>query len=350
MKAAVLTELKKPLEIQEVPDPSPGPNDAIVRVEGCGICRSDWHIWQGDWTWIGIEPELPFIMGHEFGGVVEAIGANVRNFKEGDHVTVPFTMACGCCNDCYSGHSNICLEHGIVGIHYNGAYARYALIPDANVNLAKLPEGIDFMSAAALGCRYMTSYHGLLDRAEIKPGEWLAVYGIGGIGSSAVQIASAIGAQVIAVDIGDDKLEFAKNEGAVATINSNNTDPVEAIKEISKGGVNVSMDALGLAAANLASINSLRKGGRHLQIGLTGHEEKGIHAIPSDAMVVNELSYIASLGCPISSYGRLLTLVASGKLQPGRLVTKQLSIKGASDVLASMTGYSTLGFQVISNW
>ena len=230
MKAAVMTELRKPLEVMELQDPLPGPDGALVLVEACGICRSDWHLWQGDWTWMGIQPQLPIVMGHELAGVVESVGSDVRTFRPGDRVTLPFHMACGHCEYCQTGRSNICLANGVIGTHFNGGYGRMAVVPAAEANLVRLPDDVDALAAAALGCRYMTSYHGLVDRAKLQPGEWVAVFGVGGVGLSAVQIAVALGAQVIAVDISEKKLHLAKSEGAAAAIDAHGDNTVEQVR------------------------------------------------------------------------------------------------------------------------
>jgi D-arabinose 1-dehydrogenase-like Zn-dependent alcohol dehydrogenase len=161
--------------------------------------------------------------------VIEAVGSDVDGFRPGERVTVPFHMACGRCRYCYSGRSNLCLAHGAIGFHFDGGFGRLARVPDAEVNLVRLPDEVDFLSAAALGCRYMTAYHGVVDRAEVRPGEWLAVFGVGGVGLSAVQIASTLGAQVVAIDINEEKLERARAEGAVAAINASEENAVEAI-------------------------------------------------------------------------------------------------------------------------
>jgi propanol-preferring alcohol dehydrogenase len=350
MKAAVMTQFKTPLEIKEVPDPTPGPSDALVRVEACGICRSDWHVWQGDWSWMGLSVNLPVIMGHEFGGVVEAVGDHVQGFRPGDRVTVPFHLACGRCQYCYSGRSNICLAYGVIGINRDGGYGRLVVVPNADVNLVRLPEGVDFLSAAALGCRYMTAYHAVVDRARVRPGEWIAVFGVGGVGLSAVQIASALGAKVVAVDISDEKLERARQEGAVATINARAENPVQKIREITDGGADVGVDALGSAQTAFNSVFSLKRGGRHLQVGLTSQPERGMVALPIDVMVVQEIDLITSVGCPITSYPGLLAMVAAGKLDPKRLVGQTIPVEGVNDVLNAMTEFATLGFQVINRW
>jgi len=349
VKAAVMTQLKAPLEIKEVPDPKPGPTDAVVRVEACGICRSDWHFWQGDWSWLGLQPPLPRIMGHEFGGVVEAVGDQVRSFRPGDRVTVPFHLACGRCQYCYSGRSNLC-GMGMLGFSIDGGYGRLALVPNADVNLIRLPEGVDFLTAAALGCRYMTAYHAVADRARVRPGEWVAVFGVGGVGLSAVQIAAALGGRVIAVDISDEKLQRARQEGAVAVVNASQGNPFMQVRQLTEGGADVGIDALGSLSTAQASILSIRKGGRHVQVGLTSQQEQGMIPIPADAMVVQEIDFLTSLGCPATSYPGLLSLVASGKLDPRRLVGQTIPVEGVNDVLNAMTEFGTVGFNIIDRW
>src|SRR5689334_17420930 len=135
MRAAVLTNYREPLEVQRLPEPVAGPTDAVIRVEACGVCRSDWHLWQHDLSWVGVELSLPAVPGHEIGGVVEQVGSEIHQFKAGDRVTVPFHLACGRCRYCFSGRSNLCLAYGIIGIHHNGGYGQYVSVPNADVNL-----------------------------------------------------------------------------------------------------------------------------------------------------------------------------------------------------------------------
>jgi D-arabinose 1-dehydrogenase-like Zn-dependent alcohol dehydrogenase len=350
VKAAVLTRLREPLEIQELSDPKSAPDGAIVRVEACGICRSDWHLWQGDWSWLGIELSLPHVLGHEFGGVVEEVGADVRGFKPGDRVTVPFHMACGHCDYCYTGGSNLCLAHGAIGVHFNGGYGRLTSVPSADVNLVHLRESIDFLTAAALGCRFMTAYHGVVDQAQVRPGEWVAVFGIGGVGLSAVQVASAMGARVVAISRSEGKLARAREEGALATVQASGDSTAEAVKDIIGGGAHVTVDALGSEGTALSAILSLRKGGRHVQLGLTGQQEQGAVAVPVDSVVFQELELVGSLGCPTTSYPGMLSLIENGKLEPKRLVSQTIAVEQASDALASMTDFGTVGFHVITQW
>src|SRR6185295_12725176 len=239
MRAAVMEGIRQPLVVRDMPDPTPPPHGVVVRVEANGICRTDWHLWAGDWTWIGIALPLPHVLGHEFCGVVEAVGPEVTRWKKGDRVLVPFSMGCGTCEWCRSGHHNVCDTILTPGVVSWGGYGRYAPIAYADVNLIPLPESVGFVDAASMGCRYMTSFHAVVDQGQTKAGEWVAVHGCGGVGLSAVQIATALGANVIAVDVDDRKLAAAKEEGAVATVNAAKDDPAGAIAGLTSGGAHV---------------------------------------------------------------------------------------------------------------
>jgi len=350
MKALVLEELKKPLRVMDMPDPQNTPDGVIVRVEANGVCRSDWHAWMGDWDWLGIVLPLPHVLGHEFTGVVEEVGANVKQFKKGDRVIIPFSQGDGTCEYCLSGHHNICANIQMPGFTYWGGFGRYVHIPNADVNLVHLPESVGFVEGAGMGCRFMTSFHGVVDQAKVQAGEWVAVHGCGGIGLSAVHIASALGANVIAVDISDDKLELAKSLGAIAAVNARRENPVEAIKELTKGGAHVAIDALGVAATCQNAVHSLRKRGRHLQIGLTTREEHGMIAMPIDLIVQMELQIIGSLGMQAHRYPAMLQMVENGKLNPGKLVTKRISLEEAPQAFADMTEFNNVGVTVVDRW
>jgi len=243
MRAAVITEYGQPLAVQDLPDPVPGNNDAIIEPVACGICRSDWHLWQHHWTWLGLEMDLPRVPGHEFGGTVVEVGRNVKAFRVGDQVTVPFHLGCGHCELCRAGRYNLCLAYGCIGIHHDGGYGSLVKVPNADDTLVGLPEGVDSFTAAALGCRFMTSYHGIVDQAAVRPGEWVAIFGLGGVGLSAVQIAVAVGARVIAVGRSADKLAKASLEGAELTFQAG-PGVAAAIIELTKGGAAVAVDAL----------------------------------------------------------------------------------------------------------
>lgn len=350
MRAAVMEGFRQPLVVREMPEPTPAPHGVVVRVEANGICRSDWHVWAGDWTWAGVKVPLPHILGHEFCGLVEVAGGEVTRWKPGDRVLVPFSQGEGNCEWCRSGYHNVCDTPLTPGVAYWGGFGRYVAVPYADTNLVPLPEAIGFVEAASMGCRFMTSFHGLVDQARVQAGEWVAVHGCGGVGLSAVQIATALGANVIAVDVADDKLQLAKQLGAVAAVNAASERVVKAIMQLTKGGAQVSVDALGVAATCRNSIGCLRKRGRHLQIGLTSAAEKGEIALPIDAIVFKEINVIGSLGMPAPRFGAMLRMVESGKLAPGRLVNRTVPLAEASAVLESMARFATVGVTVIDRY
>lgn len=353
MRAAQITAFRRPLQVAEVPVEAPRPDGAVVRVEASGVCRSDWHFWNQDLGWVGFNLPLPANTGHEVGGVVEEVGRDVRTIKVGDRVTIPFHEADGTCPECRAGYQNLCDHMLVAGVHRTGGWAQYVTVTAADLNCIRLPEGVDSLSAAALGCRYMTAYRAVIDRGRVQPGQWLAVHGCGGVGLSAVQIAAAADAMVVAVDVDDRKLAKARDEGAAATINVRGLTPEQvgqAVKDATGGGAHVSLDALGRAFTFHQSIQSLRKRGRHVQAGITSQEERGQVAIPVDMLVMMEWEVVGSLGNPHPKYAELLALVARQKLRPARLVTREIALDDVNDTLERMTRFDTVGFEVITRF
>jgi D-arabinose 1-dehydrogenase-like Zn-dependent alcohol dehydrogenase len=342
--------VRKPLVVRDMPDPTPAANGAVVRVEANGICRTDWHLWTGDWTWLGIQLPMPHVLGHEFCGVVEEVGREVTRWKAGARVLMPFSAGEGTCEWCRSGHHNVCDQQQVPGVAYWGGYGRRVAVPFADVNLVALPDAVAFVDAASMGCRYMTSFHGVVDQAGVGAGEWVAVHGCGGVGLSAVQIATALGASVIAVDVADEKLAFARELGAVATVNAAKEDAVGAIMQTTAGGAHVSIDALGVAATCRSSVACLRKRGRHLQIGLTSAAEKGEISLPIDLIVLKELSIVGSVGMQAPRFGAMLRMVETGQLRPGKLVHRRIGLEEVSGVVESMDRYGTVGVTVIDRY
>jgi propanol-preferring alcohol dehydrogenase len=341
-------EIAQPLVIEQVPDPQPGPRDAIVKVAVEGICRTDWHTWQGDWSWVGLAPPLPITMGHEFAGEIVEVGGEVTAIGVGDRVAVPFHEACGGCGYCRQGRSNLCDAMEFLGMTHDGGYAQYARVVNADLNCVPLPEAVSYDAAAALGCRFMTAWHALQHQAKLRAGEWLAVHGVGGIGLSAVQIGAASGAAVIAVDIDDRKLEAATHQGAALTINARSTDDlIGAIKDATGGGADVALGGLGTASLVHAAIMSLRKGGRLVQVGLTSKEEQGIVGIPLDELIEAELTIVGSVGNPHIHLPALLGLVGENRLDPAGLISERVALEGAQSVLERMTRFDTIGFSLI---
>ncbi|HVB09359.1 MAG TPA: zinc-dependent alcohol dehydrogenase family protein [Bacillota bacterium] len=345
MIAAVMEALHQPLVVRQVPDPTPTPDGAVIRVAANGVCRSDWHAWVGD-----VRVGLPHVLGHEFTGVVEAVGPEVRTHRPGDRVIVPFSQGDGSCEMCRSGHENVCEHVHLVGFTSWGGYAEYVAVPRADANLVRLPEGVGFVEGASMGCRFMTSFHGLVDQAQLRAGEWVAVHGCGGIGLAAIHIATALGASVVAVDISPAALELARELGAVATVNARDGDAAKAVRELTGGGAHVSVDALGIAATCRASVSSLRTRGRHLQVGLATQDNQGQVALPISLIVTRELQLLGTFGMQASRYPEMMRMVSRGQLHPGQLVTGTIPLSGASDVLAAMDQFATVGVTVIDRF
>src|SRR5688572_25190586 len=219
MKAAVVRAFGQPLVIEEVPVPRPGPGDVLVKIEACGVCHTDLHAAEGDWP---VKPSPPFIPGHEGVGHVVAVGARVRHVKEGDRVGVPWLYtACGHCKHCMGGVETLCREQLNSGYSVNGGFAEYVLA-DPNY-VGRLPDNVSFVDIAPILCAGVTVYKGL-KATDTKPGDWVVISGIGGLGHLAVQYAIAMGLNVIAVDIDDGKLELARQLGATLGVNASNTD------------------------------------------------------------------------------------------------------------------------------
>jgi alcohol dehydrogenase len=350
MRAAVMNGIREPLTVQEITDPELRADGAIVQVEANGICRSDWHAWTGDWSWFGLKLAFPHVLGHEFCGVVVETAPGVTRFKKGDRVLVPFSQGEGTCDWCRNGQHHVCDRRVTPGVNYWGGFGRYVSVPFADVNLIKLPASVGFVEAASMGCRFMTSFHALVDRAKVAAGEWVVVHGSGGVGLAAVHIAAAVGANVVAVDINEEKRDWAKRLGAVATVNAQRDTAVKEIVKLTDGGAHVAVDALGIAATCQASIMSLRKQGRHVQIGLTSSAEKGQVTVPMDLVVLKELVLIGSYGMPAPRFGAMLSMVERGRLAPGKLVSRTVSVDDAGDVLSSMDSFATIGVTVIERY
>lgn len=242
MRAVYYEAFEGPVSVRDVPDPSPTPDGVVIRVMASGLCLSDWHGWMGH----DADITLPHVPGHELAGVIESVGSEVKQWRPGDRVTLPFVCGCGHCPQCDSGNQQVCDYQFQPGFTHWGSFAEYVAIHYADTNLVRIPGPVGFQAAAVLGCRFATSFRAVVDQGQLTEGQWLAVHGCGGVGLSAIMIGAALGARVIAVDIDHEKLEFAKNAGAGFSIHARETDDViSAIREISSGGVHVSIDALG---------------------------------------------------------------------------------------------------------
>ncbi len=350
MRAAVLREYGEPLDVTEVPEPEPAPDGAVVAVEACGICRSDWHAWQGHGEWADDQVPLDYVLGHEPAGRVVDVGGDVARFAVGDRVVVPFSLGCGGCGECRTGHGNTCEDGHALGFESDvpGAFAEQVAVPHADHNLQTLPDGVSFRDVAAVGCRYMTAFHALAHRADVGGGDWVAVHGCGGVGLSAIQIADALGARPIAVDVNDEALARAAEVGASEVVDGSETDVVQAIHGITDGGAAVSLDALGRAETARNSVECLRARGTHVQVGLTTDAEKGEISLPTDWMTRWEIDWLGSRGMPPARFGELLAMVDDGTLDPGALVGREVGLDDVSDRLAAMSTYDTDGIEILT--
>lgn len=333
-------------EIRTLPDPSPANDGVVIKVEATGLCRSDWHGWMGH----DADIRLPHVPGHELAGTVLATGSQVRRFRTGDRVTVPFVSGCGHCGECRSGNQQVCEAQFQPGFTHWGSFAEYVAIGHADQNLVLLPETVSSATAASLGCRFATSFRAVSDQAKVKGGEWVAVHGCGGVGLSAIMIAAALGALPIAIDISDEKLDFARKIGAVAAINARSVaDVAEAVREVTGGGAHVSIDALGSPVTCFNSIKNLRRRGRHVQVGLM-LADHATPQIPMAQVIGHELEIYGSHGMQAWRYDAMLAMMETGALKPEKLIGREISLEDAVPALMAMDGAAETGISVITRF
>ncbi|HEU4426561.1 MAG TPA: zinc-dependent alcohol dehydrogenase family protein [Pilimelia sp.] len=346
MRAVVFDDFGARPEVREVPEPVPPPGGAVIRVVATGLCRSDWHGWRGH------DPDVrpPHVPGHEFAGVVAEIGSGVTGWRAGDRVTVPFVCACGRCAACLAGDQQVCERQTQPGFTHWGSFAEFVAVHDANVNLVRLPDELSYEAAAALGCRFATAFRAVVSQGRLAAGEWVAVHGCGGVGLSAVMIAVACGGRVVAVDVAQPALDLARRTGAAVCLDAAALDgPGEvaaAVREATGGGAHLSLDALGSPATCVASIESLRRRGRHVQVGLLPAAE-GRPGLPMDRVIGHELELRGSHGMPAHAYPAMLSLVTAGVLRPERLVTETMPLADVPDALVAMDRPAVGGIRLI---
>jgi alcohol dehydrogenase len=316
-------------EIVDVPDPQCPDDGVLVEVRATGVCRSDYH------AWVGHDPvQLPHVGGHELAGVVAAVGPEVSRWRVGDRVTTPFVCGCGRCGYCRAGDPQVCPDQTQPGFTGWGSFAELVAVHAADFNLVRLPDELEFTTAAALGCRFATAYRAVTGHAAITRGDWLAVYGAGGAGLSAIMIGAALCLRVIAVDLSPTALALAAEVGAEQVIRSGDDDPVELINRLC-GGVQLSIDCAGTATTAAQSVRSLRRRGHHVQVGLLFGPD-ATPPIPVDRVIAWELSVHGSHGIAAADYPGLLELVTSGRVQPQRLITEVTDLAGAGRTVIAM--------------
>jgi D-arabinose 1-dehydrogenase-like Zn-dependent alcohol dehydrogenase len=338
VRAVLVERFGAPPVVTEVDDPVAPPGGVVLRVEATGLCRSDWH------GWIGHDPDirLPHVPGHELAGSIARIGDGVTGWSAGDRVTVPFICACGGCVQCRAGDHQVCPNQEQPGFTYWGSFAEYVAIPYAQVNLVRLPDELDARTAAALGCRFATAYRGLTKVGRVAPDEWMVVYGCGGVGLSAVMIGAAIGARVIAVDTNPEALTLAGRYGASRVLNAG-PDVAGLVHEMTGGGADVTVDALGANQIVQDALNTLRPRGRHIQLGLL---PDGVR-LDVSRLIGQELQWLGSHGMPAHAYPEMLDRVGSGALRPADLVTRVIGLDAVPEALMAMSGPAPAGVTVI---
>ncbi len=346
MRALLFESFQGPLFVEHVQDPVPKDHGVVVKVNATGLCRSDWH------GWMGHDPDivLPHVPGHELAGTIVSLGKKVQNFKVGDRITVPFVCACGRCSQCHSGNHQVCDNQSQPGFTHWGSFAEYVALDYADTNLLHIPEEIDDITAATLGCRFITAFRAIVEQGKVTGGHYVAIHGCGGVGLSAVMIANALGAQVIAIDINEEALVLAKELGAFATINAaQTTNVVDLVKSMTHGGAHVSLDALGSAGTCFNSVANLRKRGKHIQVGLMTGDHRH-PKVPMDLVLASELEIIGSHGMQAHKYPEMMAMIKNGKLHPEKLIEKTISLEDAIIALPNMDKFDHKGVLVINSF
>jgi alcohol dehydrogenase len=341
MRAVVFDRIGGPLEVRQVPDPTPPAGGVVVQVLATGLCRSDWHAWAGH-----DDIALPHVPGHELAGVVSAVGAGVTGWAPGDRVTVPFVEGCGTCEWCLSGNAQVCPAQEQPGFTHWGSFAEYVVLHAAQTNLVSIPDEVSFEAAASLGCRFATAYRALTGRARLAAGEWLTVIGAGGVGLSSVMIAKVLGAHVVAVDRNPGALAVAERLGADQVLIADGTDVPARVHDITGSGAHVAIDAVGSEQTCADAIGSLRRHGRHVQVGLLPPVE-GHPRVPMARVIAWELDLLGSHGMAAVDYPGMLALIRGGALRPQDLIERVVGLQEAVALLPTFDAASPAGMTVI---
>lgn len=340
MRAMVYDRFGGPVEVRDLPDPIAPPGGAVIRVGASGLCRSDWHAWAGHDDTV----HLPHVPGHEFAGTIASLGDGVTGWRVGDRVTAPFVNGCGVCRWCLAGQSQVCPDQTQPGFTHWGSHAELVTIRAADLNLVAVPDSLDDDAAASLGCRFATAYRAVRARADVRPGEWVAVYGAGGVGLSVVMIAHALGARVVAVDRSPAALDLAARLGAEHVVAAGSDTP-SVIADLTDGGADVTVDAVGSASTSTDAVLSLRRRGRHVQIGLLSADQ--LPVLPLDRVLAWELDLLGSHGMSAADYPGMLDLVATGALRPQGLLGGAVTLEIGAAMLPTSDTASPTGITVV---
>jgi alcohol dehydrogenase, propanol-preferring len=328
MKAAIFHGAHQPLTIEDIPTPEPQAGEVLIKVAGCGVCHTDLHYIDHD---VPTFKKPPLILGHEVSGVVAAPGSGANHFKEGDRVLAPAVYGCGHCKMCRTGRENICENMVMFGNNVDGGYAEYMLAPAKDV--IPLPAEIPLIEGAIIADATTTPYHAVVNRGKVQPGDAVVVFGCGGIGLNVVQIAAAVGGQVIAVDVVDAKLEWAKKLGATATLNAKGVERVDKeIRKLTNGGADIAFEAIGNPVTQAQAFASVRTGGRFVVVGFS---DKPM-TLDTGRVMFREMEIIGSLGCRAVDYPRVIELARQGKIKVAELVTAKFPLDRINDAFDTL--------------
>lgn len=351
MRAVVMDRIGGALEVREVPDPAPPAGGVVVEVRATGLCRSDWHAWAGH-----DDVTVPHVPGHELAGVIATVGSGVSQWAAGDRVTVPFAEGCGRCEWCRSGDAQVCPQQKQPGFSHWGSFAEYVALYAADANLVAIPPSVSFEAAASLGCRFATAYRALTGRARLAAREWVTIVGAGGVGLSAVMIAKAAGARVIAVDRHVGALDVAKGLGADHVVVAGAGDASGAgeaedvparVHELTGGGSHVAVDAVGSEETCADSILSLRRRGRHVQVGLLPAVDGRQPRVPMRRVIGWELDLLGSHGMAAADYPGMLALIERDELRPHELIEQIVSLDDAAALLPTFDSAAPAGLTIV---
>ena len=335
-----MDEIAGPLSVRDVAAPAAPVGGVVVAVKATGLCRSDWHAWVGH-----DDIALPHVPGHELAGVVDAVGAGVERWRVGDRVTVPFVCGCGRCTWCRRGDAQVCPDQQQPGFTHWGSFAERVALHAADTNLVAIPDDVSFEAAAALGRRFATAFRALTARARLSAGEWVTIVGAGGVGLSAVMIAKALGARVVAVDRSERARQTAVRLGADHVVPAGDDVPAR-IRSLTDGGSHVSMDAVGSEQTCADAVLSLRRCGRHVQVGLLP-SPTGLSPMPMARAIAWELDVLGSHGMAAVDYPAMLSLIERGDLRPQDLVEAVVSLDDAAALLPVLDRSSPAGMTLI---
>ena len=328
MKAAVFHGSDKGLKIEDIPVPQIVDDQILVKVAACGVCHTDLHYLEHG---VPTFKKPPIVLGHEASGIVEAAGRRVTNLKKGQRVLIPAVLTCGHCPACRQGRENICANMQMLGNHFDGAYAEYVAVPAKDV--LGLPDAIPLEEAAIIADAISTPYHAVKNRAQVKPGDTVVVFGCGGVGINAVQLAAAAGGYVIAVDVNERKLAWATEFGAARTINATKVERVsKEVKKLTGGGADIAMEVIGNPRTIEEAFECVRVGGRLCVVGYTPETI----SIVAGKIMFKEVEIVGSLGCRPVDYVPLLRMVEQGKIDLKRQVTHRFRLSEIGQAFAAM--------------